>query len=539
MSGDLGSFDQHGNLRIEGRIKDLVIRGGHNIYPTRIESLALTHGGVAKAAAFGVADDRLGEKLCLAVIGDVDAQEILRHLVVGGAVEIRHARMVHGPAGISADSQRKDPETGIERPGAARRIGASSRCASWRKRRDSMTVDLTRAGDCALLTLNRPAALNALSFAIIRQIGDAIDRVAAMPDARALLITGAGEKSFCAGADIKELRNRALADQKRGAELGQAVFAKLDTLPIASIALVNGYAFGGGAELALACSFRLASPNAIFGLPEIKLGLIPGYGGTQRLPRLIGEGRALEIIMTGRNVKADEAERIGLVNAVIDGDLIAGGVEFAGRFTRYGPARAGIRAPRRAARRRRAAGRRAAAGGRSLNARLSHRRCRGRHGRVRGKSARRSSGMAEGQVVVTGASKGIGAAIAAELDHRGWPVVCLSRSGDSAVGHAIACDVTDETAVRAVFAQIAARGKIAGLVNNAGLHIGGAAATLSTADFNTVMALNATAVMVAAREAYPYLREHGGTIVNIGSFFDKMGVATTWPIVRQRPRWAR
>ncbi len=197
-------------------------------------------------------------------------------------------------------------------------------------------VELSRHGTCAILTLNRPAALNALSFQIVHDIGAAIDAVAAQQDARALLVIGAGDKAFCAGADIKELRNRSLIDQKRGAELGQAVFAKLDSLPIASIALVNGYAFGGGAELALACTFRLAAPNAIFGLPEIKLGLIPGYGGTQRLPRLIGEGRALEIIMTGRNVKADEAERIGLVNAVVDGDLIEAGIDFAGRFTRYG-----------------------------------------------------------------------------------------------------------------------------------------------------------------------------------------------------------
>jgi enoyl-CoA hydratase len=198
-----------------------------------------------------------------------------------------------------------------------------------------MPVELSRRGDCAILTLNRPEAMNALSFAILGDIGAALERVAAMTDVRALLVTGAGEKSFCAGADIKELRHRALIDQKRGAELGQAVFARLDTLPIASVALVNGYAFGGGAELALACTFRLASPKAVFGLPEIKLGLIPGYGGTQRLPRLIGEGRALEIIMTGRNVKADEAERIGLVNAVIEGDLVEAGLAFAGHFTGY------------------------------------------------------------------------------------------------------------------------------------------------------------------------------------------------------------
>jgi enoyl-CoA hydratase len=198
-----------------------------------------------------------------------------------------------------------------------------------------MMINLSMRGHCALLTLERPEALNALSFGIIRDIGAAFDDVARMRNVRALLITGSGERAFCAGADIKELRRRALIDQKRGAELGQAVFAKLDTLPVASIALVNGYAFGGGAELAMACSFRLAAPNAVFGLPEIKLGLIPGYGGTQRLPRLVGEARALEIILTGRNVKAEEAERIGLVNAVVEGNLIEAGIEFAGRFACY------------------------------------------------------------------------------------------------------------------------------------------------------------------------------------------------------------
>ena len=201
-----------------------------------------------------------------------------------------------------------------------------------------MAVELTRQGDCVVLTLNRPEALNALSFKIVRDIGAAFDEVAelgARKEVRALLITGAGDKSFCAGADIKELRKRPLADQRRGAELGQAVFAKLDTLPVASVALVNGYAFGGGAELAMASTFRLAAPNAVFGLPEIKLGLIPGYGGTQRLPRLVGEGRALEIIMTGRNVGAEEALQIGLVHKLVEGDLVEAGLAFAAKFTRY------------------------------------------------------------------------------------------------------------------------------------------------------------------------------------------------------------
>lgn len=132
--------------------------------------------------------------------------------------------------------------------------------------------------------------------------------------------------------------------------------------------------------------------------------------------------------------------------------------------------------------------------------------------------------MAKGQIIVTGASKGIGASIAAELDRRGHDVVCLSRSGTSDVGLAIACDMTDEDAVRAAMADIGARGPVAGLVNNAGVHILGSIATLSTEDFNKTFALNTTAVMIAAREVYPHLRENGGIIVNIGSFFDKLGV---------------
>lgn len=198
-----------------------------------------------------------------------------------------------------------------------------------------MAVELTRDEEFAVLTLNRPEALNALSFAILREIGEALDQ-AALSDARALLVTGAGDKAFCAGADIRELRNRSLSEQKAGAELGHATFGRLDRLPIPSVALVNGYAFGGGLELALACTFRLAAPNARMGLPEIKLGLIPGYGGTQRLPRVIGPARALEVILTGRAVEAREAETLGLVNRVVEGDLLAAGKAFARQFTAYG-----------------------------------------------------------------------------------------------------------------------------------------------------------------------------------------------------------
>jgi enoyl-CoA hydratase len=198
-----------------------------------------------------------------------------------------------------------------------------------------MAIELTRRGAFALLTLSRPEALNALSFDLVRDIGAAFDEVAA-GEARALLIIGGGDKAFCAGADIKELTDRDLMAQKRDAEAGQAVFAKLDRLPIPSVAIINGYAFGGGLELALASTFRLATRNAKMGLPEIKLGLIPGYGGTQRLPRVIGEARALEMIMTGRTIGAEEAERIGLVNRLVDGDPIEAGLAFAREFAQFG-----------------------------------------------------------------------------------------------------------------------------------------------------------------------------------------------------------
>ena len=191
-----------------------------------------------------------------------------------------------------------------------------------------MTVQLSRIDELALMTFDRPEVLNALNFELLRDLGAAIDQVAG-GDARELLVTGAGSRAFCAGADVKELMDRSLAATRQGAALGQAIFAKLDVLPIPSIALINGYAFGGGLELALACTFRIALPGARLGLPEIKRGLTPGYGGTQRLPRLIGEARALEMILTGRTVMAEEALRIGLVNRVVDRDMLGAGVSFA------------------------------------------------------------------------------------------------------------------------------------------------------------------------------------------------------------------
>ena len=197
-----------------------------------------------------------------------------------------------------------------------------------------MSVELTRNGDAAVITLNRPQALNALSFEVVEEIGDAIDE-ATSTDARVIVFTGAGDKAFCAGADIKELREQNTNSMRVAMGKGQATFAKLDSLRIPSIALINGYAFGGGLELALACTFRVATSNAKVGLPEIKLGIIPGYGGTQRLPRLVGEGRALEIIMSGRTVDAEEAERIGLIQKIIEGDGMTGVLEFVKTITCY------------------------------------------------------------------------------------------------------------------------------------------------------------------------------------------------------------
>jgi len=198
-----------------------------------------------------------------------------------------------------------------------------------------MSVQLTRQDEFAVITLNRPEALNALSSAVLRELEQAFNEVAAS-DARALIITGAGAKAFCAGADIKELTGRSLSEQRRDAAFGQAVLARLETLPMASVAAINGYAFGGGLELALACTFRLAVPTAKMGLPEIKLGLIPGYGGTQRLPRAVGEARALEMILCGRTVDAEEAARIGLVHHVVEGDALQASIAFARGFSGFG-----------------------------------------------------------------------------------------------------------------------------------------------------------------------------------------------------------
>ena len=197
-----------------------------------------------------------------------------------------------------------------------------------------MPVEYSQLDELALITLNRPEALNALSVQVVKDIGKAIDKAAAS-DARALLITGAGEKAFCAGADISEFMGRTVVEALEAAEFGQNTFAKLDNLRIPSLAVINGYALGGGLELATACTLRVATANANLGVPEIKLGLIPGYGGTQRLPRLIGQGRALDMVMTGRMVGAEEALGMGLINRIVETPVLDGAVEYAREFAGF------------------------------------------------------------------------------------------------------------------------------------------------------------------------------------------------------------
>ncbi len=170
------------------------------------------------------------------------------------------------------------------------------------------------------LTVNRPQVRNALNREAVGEIGRAIDAAAEDPDVGALILTGAGEKAFIAGADIGELKEQTPIAGKEYALRGQAVFSRLEEIGKPSIAAVNGFALGGGCELAMACTVRIASERARFGQPEVGLGIIPGYGGTQRLPRLVGKGRALELILTGRIIDAEEAYRIGLVNRIVDDD---------------------------------------------------------------------------------------------------------------------------------------------------------------------------------------------------------------------------
>ena len=174
----------------------------------------------------------------------------------------------------------------------------------------------------ATITFNRPKALNALNGHLLDELSAALDEIETDEEIRVLVLTGSGEKSFVAGADITELATFNTLQGKMFSRKGQLIIGRLQELAIPVIAAVNGFALGGGSEMALACDFVYASENAMFGLPEITLGIIPGFGGTQRLPRLIGSNRAKEMIFTGRLIPAAEAEKIGLVNRIFPQDSL-------------------------------------------------------------------------------------------------------------------------------------------------------------------------------------------------------------------------
>ena len=177
-------------------------------------------------------------------------------------------------------------------------------------------VLLEKKGNIAVATINRPKALNALNSAVVADLDEMIGQIMADEEIRALVITGSGEKAFVAGADIGEMSTLTKAEGEAFGKLGNDVFRRLEKLPIPTIAAVNGFALGGGCELSMSCDIRICADTAVFGQPETGLGITPGFGGTQRLARLVGPGMAKQLIYTAKNIKADEALRIGLVNAV-------------------------------------------------------------------------------------------------------------------------------------------------------------------------------------------------------------------------------
>lgn len=171
-------------------------------------------------------------------------------------------------------------------------------------------------GQVGIITINRPKALNALNSAVLDELDATIDGVD-LDAVRCLILTGAGEKSFVAGADIAEMSTLTKEEGEAFGKKGNDIFRKIETLPIPVIAAVNGFALGGGCEISMSCDIRICSDNAVFGQPEVGLGITPGFGGTQRLARLVGMGRAKELIFTCDNINAEEAYRIGLVNKVV------------------------------------------------------------------------------------------------------------------------------------------------------------------------------------------------------------------------------
>jgi len=191
----------------------------------------------------------------------------------------------------------------------------------------------------AVVTVDRPDKLNALNQEVIEQLDSVFAEAEVNPAVRGVVLTGAGDKAFVAGADIGQFRSLGSADAERFALRGQAVFSRIERLPKPVVAAINGFALGGGCELALACHFRIASESARLGQPEINLGIIPGYGGTQRLPRLVGSGRALEMILTGDQISATRALGIGLVNRVVSAEcLLEESLAFLRKITSRSPA---------------------------------------------------------------------------------------------------------------------------------------------------------------------------------------------------------
>ncbi len=193
-------------------------------------------------------------------------------------------------------------------------------------------------GRIALVTVDRPQALNALNSATLDELEALLSGLEKDSNVGAMILTGGGEKAFVAGADLKELARLGAAQARQTALRGQAIFSAIENFPKPVIAAVNGFCLGGGCELAMSCHIRIASENARFGQPEVKLGLTPGYGGTQRLPRLVGKGRALELILSGEMIDAAEAFRIGLVNRVVaTADLLAESRKLAAKILANAP----------------------------------------------------------------------------------------------------------------------------------------------------------------------------------------------------------
>ncbi len=176
-------------------------------------------------------------------------------------------------------------------------------------------VTYEQEGFVGIVTINRPKALNALNSKVLEELEAAFDQVN-LETTRALIITGSGTKSFVAGADIAEMSTLTKAEGEAFGKKGNDVFRKIETFPIPVIGAINGFALGGGCEISMSCDIRICSENAVFGQPEVGLGITPGFGGTQRLARIIGVGKAKEMIYSAKNIKADEAYRIGLVNDV-------------------------------------------------------------------------------------------------------------------------------------------------------------------------------------------------------------------------------